>query len=323
MIYPLSDLPAVFLCLLAAYEVEHIVEDTIIIKIFVRSILFGAFVYSVYNVRTIYVFAAIYLVGYLVYKLYQFRVRVIQYFIIVIGSIAGFVVTAVPQVYMNYYEHGKRTFKVITDGLMMNQLLWGMKYQFYATYVSPGDLTSPALRFMDNVGTTILQMERITDAVSFGQYIRICLKYPFEMLSIYGRHFINSILLYGSEVYVEELDSSKVLISFISYICVFCFIAAGLLGCIKNWKNIWSFASALIPVICITPGAIESRFFAATYLYIIGTLCYNCDWGKLGQVFRQNKVKIVFCYAGLYSCFLVTWTSMLSSLWTGYPIFFE
>lgn len=57
---------------------------------------------------------------------------------------------------------------------------------------------------------------------------------------------------------------------------------------------IWNFAPALILVICITPGAIESRFFAAMYLYIIGMLCYNCDWGKLGQIFRQNKIKIVF-----------------------------
>ena len=77
VIYSLSDLPAVFLCLLAAYEVEHMVEDTIIIKILVGSILFGAFAYSAYNVRTIYVFAEIYLIGYLICKLYQFRVKVI------------------------------------------------------------------------------------------------------------------------------------------------------------------------------------------------------------------------------------------------------
>ena len=220
VIYSLSDLPAVFLCLLAAYEVEHMVEDTIIIKILVGSILFGAFAYSAYNVRTIYVFAEIYLIGYLICKLYQFRVKVIQCFIIVIDSVVGFAVAAFLQAYINYHECGEWTFKVITDGLITNQLIWGMKYQFYATYVSLDELTSPALSFMDNVGASILQMEGITDVISLGQYIRICLKYLFEMLGIYGRHFINSILLYGPEVYVEKLDSNKVLISFISFMCV-------------------------------------------------------------------------------------------------------
>ncbi len=57
VIYSLSDLPAVFLCLLAEFEVEHIVEDVTSIKILVRSILFGILVYSAYNVRTVlYVF---------------------------------------------------------------------------------------------------------------------------------------------------------------------------------------------------------------------------------------------------------------------------
>lgn len=323
MIYPLSDLPAVFLCLLAAFEVEHIVEDVTTLKIVVRSILFGALVYSAYNVRTIYMFAAFYLVGYLIYKLHQFRIKIIQCFIIVFGSAVGFVAAAVPQAYMNYHEHGEWTSKVITDGLMTHQLLWGMQYQSYATYVGTDALTSPGMYFMDNVGMQILQNEGIANTISFGQYIRICLKYPFEMLGIYGRHFINSILLYGPEVYVEKLDTSKVLVSLISFTIVYCFIIAFLLGCIKNWKTVWSFAPALITVICITPGAIESRFFAAAYLYIIGTLCYNCDWVKMLRLFKMNKVKIFLCYMSLYVCCLAVWTSMLASLETGYPIFFE
>ncbi len=322
-IYPLSDLPAVFLCLLATYEVDHIIENQTVVKRFLRSILFGILVYSAYNVRTIYMFASAYLIGYLLYKLYKSKTKVINMIITVAGSGAGFVFSAIPQAYMNYHEHGKLSIKVITDGLMTQQLLWGMKFQNYATYVSADGLTDPPMYFMDNVGVNILQQEGIADAISLGQYIKICLKYPFEMVSIYGRHFINSILLYGPKVYVEKLDTSKVWISFISFSCVFCLIAAFLLGGIIKRKTIWKFMPVLIPVICITPGAIESRFFAAMYLYVIGTLCYNCDWMKLWHIFKKNKVKIVFCYIGLYSCFLVTWTSMLSSLKTGYPIFFE
>ena len=240
-----------------------------------------------------------------------------------ISGVVGFVVAAIPQAYLNYYEHGKFSIKVITDGLMMRQLLWGIKYQAYATYVGNEALTSPPMYFMDNVGVQILQREGITDAISLGQYVRICLKYPFEMLSIYGRHFINSILLYGPEVYIEKLDTSKILVSIISFACVFCLMLAFLLGCIRDWKTIWRFMPAIIPVICITPGAIESRFFAAMYLYIIGTLCYNCDWVKLGHIFKGNKAKLSFCFISAYVGCLVIWTSMLSSLWTGYPIFFE
>lgn len=322
-IYPLSDVPAVFLCLSASYEIDCIAEDVTDIKRFLRCILFGFLVYSAYNVRTIYVFAAIYLIGYLSYKLYKCRTKVSSIVVTVIGGMVGFIITAIPQAYMNYHEHGKFSIKVMTDGLMTSQLLWGIQYQFFGTYVGDETLTSPALRFTDNVGAHILQSEGFTDTISLGQYLRICLKYPFEMLSIYGRHFINSILLYGPEAYVEKLDTSKVLVSLISFSCVFCLIAACLLGCIKNWKTIWAFMPALIPVICITPGAIESRFFVAMYLYIIGSLCYNCDWIKLKKKIKENTVKICFCYIGLYVCCLVTWTSMLSSLWTGYPIFFE
>lgn len=321
--YSLSDLPAVFLCLLASYEVDRIVGDVTAIKKLLRCILFGALVYSAYNVRTIYMFAAVYLIGYLIYKLYKTRTGAVSIIAAMIGCTVGFIASAIPQVYMNYHEHGKLSAKVITDNLMTSQLLWGMQYQSYATYISDEALTSPPMYFMDNVGVHILQREGITDAISLGQYVRICLKYPFEMLGIYGRHFINSILLYGPEVYVEKLDTSKVLVSIISFTCVFCLILAYFFGCIKNWKTIWRFMPALIPVICITPGAIESRFYAAMYLYIIGTLCYNCDWVKVGQIFKKNKVKIAFCYIGLYICCLVTWTSMLASLWTGYPIFFE
>lgn len=322
-IYSLSDLPAVFLCLLASYEVDHIVEDETVVKRFLRCILFGVLVYSAYNVRTIYMFAAVYLIGYLIFRLFKAETKVINIITAMIGGAAGFLAAAIPQAYMNYHEHGKFTIKVITDGLMTQQLLWGMQYQAYATYVSPDALTKPPMYFMDNVGVHILQNEGITDTISLGQYLGICLKYPFEMLSIYGRHFINSILLYGPEVYVKKLDTSKVLVSTISFSCVFCLILACFFGCIKNWKTVWKFMPALIPVICITPGAIESRFFAAMYLYIIGTLCYNCDWRKLGQIFKKNKVKVAFCYIGLYVCCLVTWTSTLASLWTGYPIFFE
>lgn len=267
-IYPLSDLPAVFLCLFAAYEIDYIVEDIMIIKKILRGFLFGVLVYSAYNVRTIYMFAAVYLIGYLSYKLYRNRTTFINRISVLISGVVGFVVAAIPQAYLNYYEHGKFSIKVITDGLMMRQLLWGIKYQAYATYVGNEALTSPPMYFMDNVGVQILQREGITDAISLGQYVRICLKYPFEMLSIYGRHFINSILLYGPEVYIEKLDTSKILVSIISFACVFCLMLAFLLGCIRDWKTIWRFMPAIIPVICITPGAIESRFFAAMYLQV-------------------------------------------------------
>lgn len=322
-IYPLSDLPAIFLCLLAVYIVNYIVEDTMVIRKFLRSILFGVLVYSAYNVRTIYMFAAIYLIVYLIYMLYKNRTKLFSAIVVIIGGVSGFIGAAIPQMCMNYNEHGKLSIKVITDGLMTRQLFWGIKYQSYATYVGIEKLTSPPMYFMDNVGEQILQREGITEVISLGQYVKICLEYPFEMLSIYGRHFINGILLYGPEVYIEKLNTSKVLVSIISYSCIFCIILAFLLGCIKNRKTIWAFMPVIIPVICITPGAIESRFFSALYIYIIGTLCYNCDWAKMGRIFIKNKTKISFCYIGLYICFLVTWTSMFASLLTGYPIFFE
>lgn len=321
-IYPLSDLPAIFLCGLAVCVILQMLE-TNGMKRFVYSVIGGILIYSAYNVRTIYLFGAIYMLFYLVYLMYRNHTKIKNVVLTAMGGVLGLLIAMFPQAYMNYCLFGRISVKVPTGGLMQSQLYWGIKYQNFAGYIGSDSSLESTLYFLDKVGINILQNEGIEGGLSLGQYISICIRYPFEMISVYGRHFINGILLYGPEIYIDELGKENFFVSIISFTCFFCLLLAFLSDCIKKWKTIWSFAPIIIPVICIIPGAIESRFFAALYLYIIGTLCYNCDWIKMINVIRKNKAKIGICYVGLYTCFLVVWTSMFANLDAGQSIFFS
>ncbi len=223
---------------------------------------------------------------------------------------------------MNYYELGKLSIKVPTSGLMKRQLFWGMQNQAYGTYVGI-EQEIPQMYFVDKVGMNILQKEGITNSfVSIGQYLKVCLKYPIEMVGIYTRHLINMLLPIWPEAYVVNMNSNKIITSLLAFSCIFLFIIC-VFGKYTYRNTYWNFVPILIPVVFITPGAVEIRFFAALFIYIISTLCLNCDWKSMFSMIARNKIKFILSYIGIYASFIAIWTNTLSSISTGYPIFFE
>ncbi len=320
-IYPLSDLPAIFLCLAAVFSINYALE-TSGIKRGLWSFLFGVTIYCSYNVRTIYQFAAVYLVLYIIYQLYKHHTTIKNTLIIFVGGGIGVITATIPQIYMNYYELGKFSIKVPTSGLMKRQLFWGMQNQAYGTYVGI-EQEIPQMYFVDKVGMNILQKEGITDSfTSIGQYLKMCLKYPIEMVGIYTKHLINMLLPIWPEAYVVNMNSNKIITSILAFSCIFLFIICVFGG--YTYKSAFcNFIPILIPVVFITPGAVEIRFFAALYIYTISTLCWNCDWKRMFSLIAKNKIKFFLCYIGIYASFVAIWTNTLASISTGYPIFFE
>lgn len=76
------------------------------------------------------------------------------------GIVLGILAAGIPQVVMNYKNLGSFSIGVPTNGLMLQQMFWGIKYQRYDTYIPRGtDTVHPDLQvfFTDAAGVKILQ----------------------------------------------------------------------------------------------------------------------------------------------------------------------
>lgn len=311
-IYTLSDFFAFFLCMLSVYSIKKIVQGKLL-----WAVLFGATIYGMYNVRTIYVFSSVFLVGWLLYQMLKCKMELKTNLGMIAGVVTGCLSTMIPQIYMNYRNMGVLSAAIPTNNLMLQQLKWGLTYQRYATYVGEDPGVKPSLIFVDNVGLNILSGENLS---TIWEYFHLILKYPFEMLSIYIRHFINMLFPVWPSVYIKNLNNNKVVLSIFAFSIFFVFVVAWLFNCIKR-NTIWEFVPALIPVACITPGAVENRFFLALYIFVFCVLIYNIDWKNLIAIYRRNRIKIVVCYVSIYCILLSIWTSTMASLSVENPIF--
>lgn len=311
-VYTLSDFFALFLCMLSVYSIKKIVQGKLL-----WGVVFGATIYGMYNVRTIYVFSAVFLGGWMLYQMLKCKMNLKSNLGVVAGGVIGCFSTMIPQIYINYRNMGILSVAIPTNNLMLQQLKWGLTYQRYATYVGEAPGVKPSLIFVDNVGRNILLMENLS---TIWDYFHLILKYPFEMLSIYIRHFINMLFPVWPSVYIKNLNNNKAILSIFAFSIFFVFVAAWLFNCIER-NIIWEFVPALIPVVCITPGAVENRFFLGLYIFVFCVLIYNIDWKKLIDIYKRYRIKILVCYVGIYCIFLSIWTSTMASLSLQNPIF--
>lgn len=289
--YPLSDFPAMSVCILACCLKNRIFYEQKTLKcgmIFLLSLLLGACLYWMYNIRTIYLFSAVYLVFSIVYNFYKSGGAIKTKLLSVSGLLAGFLLSSLPQAYGNWQRTGKASFAVQTENLMSRQLYWGLLYQRYDTYIGT-QVEFPQIYFIDDVGTRILDIEGLSaNSPSLRQYVLLCLKYPFEIIGIYIRHIINILTPLWPDIYVTDLERNIFIISISAFTCFFLFVYIYICDGFQNRKLFCRFIPLLIPVLFIIPGAVEVRYFAALYLMVIGMLCFNTDWRKV-MAFIKKK----------------------------------
>lgn len=124
----------------------------------------------------------------------------------------GSFIAGIPQIIMNYLNLGKVSIKVPTNGLMLQQMFWGIKYQRYDTYIAfNSDLTHsfPQCFFEDPTGMLILNKLGMNTFSTWGDYIKLFIHYPFDVIAIYVRHLVNFIFPCWPQMYVQDLNSLK------------------------------------------------------------------------------------------------------------------
>ncbi len=317
----LTDLPAFMVCVWAVWLARHITENHF--KWYGNaflSFLLGVLLYWMYNIRTIYLFAALGILIVCVIEIIKEKKKLTEGIITVGGELFGVFFASIPQLIVNYQRYGEKSIAVRTNGLFVSQLFWGLQYQRYDTYIgSEGPV--PQVFFVDASGTNLL-LEPGVGGQSMQNYLSICFSHPIEILGVYTRHFVNMLTPFWNKVYIEELQKSKLLIVLVSFTVLFLFIYALFNKFENNKLHIW-ILPLLIPVIMITPGAVEARFFVALHFIMICTLAYNVDWKRMKQDLKKHSIRFVLLYLASFCLFVAIWTNTLASYSGEISLFIE
>lgn len=276
----------------------------------ILAVLAGTLSYAAYNIRTIYLYCIPAIIIYIIIN--ELRdLNVVKCFFKVGLFLVGNGIMAIPQFYVNKSLTGIASWRVNTGSLQMQQLVWGLQYQQYATNIS-GDGTGAQVLFEDCVGSRIIKMEHIDSTITFGGYLKLLIKYPFEMVGIMFRHFVNMLLPCWPEQYITNLNNSKIPIAIFVSLSIFIFISAVIINKI-NLEDIWKYVIVLIPVALITPGAVESRFYMGLFVVMYGLIIWKMDWKEYLNTLRKNKMVFLVGYLAMFAVMICVWTTCLSS----------
>ena len=232
------------------------------------------------------------------------------------GIVLGILAAGIPQVVMNYKNLGSFSIGVPTNGLMLQQMFWGLKYQRYETYIPRVTDTvhpDPQVFFTDAAGVKILEEMNLDSFSTWGDFFRLFIHHPIDVIAIYIRHCVNFIFPCWPETYVRNLNSSKWLLGVIGFSTLFISVLSMALNSCRSWKTLGWLTPVLIPSILIIPGAVEYRFSIGIYFYFIMNLCFNVDWKGFILKIKENWWKILLVYIVLLGLCFAIWSSMLSS----------
>lgn len=316
-VYPLSDFfSAINICIAIICMKKALAEERNTFVKYIYIFLSGAFCYLAYNTRTIYMFAGFAMVIiFIVASLKKIQSVVMFLGEIVVGSVGCFM-AAIPQIIMNYINLGKFSIKVPANGLMLNQMFWGIQYQRYDTYfatIVDEIHPSPQVYFVDPSGMKILNEMNLTGFGNWSDFFRLFIAHPVDVTLIYVKHLINFVFPCWPQMYVPDLNSSKWCMGLLGGTLIFLTFYVFFEKCIKNYKSIVYYIPLVVPAILIIPGAVEYRFSLPFYIFAICQLCFNVDYQKVKVSFVNKKWKVIFLYLiFILFCFTI-WSNMLAN----------
>lgn len=313
-IYPLTDMLGVVLCTTSVILLLEVIKDRENRYINCVKIFFGGlFAYAAYNVRSIYLFAVIVMFFGIAICMYKDMKRLL---ISEILFMLGILVCSIPQIIINKNLLNIYSIMLPTENLMLAQLNWGMQYQKYETYVGSA-YESPALVFWDYAGEGLV--ENMFPINSFKDYLCRVLRYPFDFLGIYARHFVNMFLPIYPEQYIYNLEKNRSIYVFLNYVVLFIFgtdkvqkIKCANINFDKA-KTIGLLA-LLFPSIAILPGALEQRFSLMMYILIIVNLVYGINYKEYFQNIKNKWKEYLFAFIFMFVVLLAIWGNTLSCL---------
>jgi hypothetical protein len=193
---------------------------------------------------------------------------------------AGALVAAAPQILINHELDGGWSPTVQGERrIATTQLDLGMRTQRYETYVGPpARYPSPAVLYLDAATLGVLDDQGVTEISGVGQYARIALRHPTEMLGSYTRHVFNGLDVWQPTPYIRDLDDRWIALSVLQYTLLFVAAVHLLLPDARralgrvDWAGMAVVASACLTAI---PGPSDPRYYLPIQLLVYMLVCFG------------------------------------------------
>ncbi len=293
--YPLSDIPAmVFFC--GAIALLKTIFETSEARRKLIGAGAGVLLYLCYNTRTIYLYAVV--AALIVFFVQNIRKKK-EVLTILAFILAGMVVGAIPQMIVNNHQTGKPSPFVKVDyadngDLKKQQLVWGLEMDRYES-LAITDTGSVELVFVDRVGKELINRERFNSkSISFAEYLKLLAKYPLDVLGIYTRHLVSSLIPVWQDQYIKERITNKTcrVVLAITLLCVFWTAKIQEMNEKKCFLPIWELP-IILPSILETIGAPEVRFYLPVYCIIYWKLCNEIKYRELLDWCKNHRGVVI------------------------------
>jgi len=298
--------------------------------------LSGIFFYAAYNTRTIYLFTLPFI---LLIIFLNKNIGKIKSIIIISTICIGIIVLGSFQIVSNKKTYNKYSLFVQTQigfgtSLFVNQLFEGIDIDLYETYMSGGP-DFYAYKYTDNSGKQVIETENVSTR-NYKNYIKILCKYPFEMLSIFFRHFF--VMLNpvdgGGYVYSHNVKT-RFILTLLNYSMLFMvviFLKREVFEPMLIKRNkiedikiqiekeyqgkiipFLSIMTLIVPFIAIIPGMVEERFALPFWLIVYGFIAYKIDFKKEFLYYKQKPILHLVLYLIGFMFYIIILTSIYAN----------
>lgn len=317
LINPLSDIPGLTAYMGVVLLVCRIFSSAkLSLSTSLMGVGAGLLSYAAYNIRTVYLYPLLLLwlvfFIYSIYKKHWFNV------VIIILAVIGAILIAIPQsiINMNHYNTYLPFISTPYAGksnLFLAQLVLGISYPRYETYVGDNSLfPSASAYFVNDIGSALAAEQEISSISSFVVW---AFTHFLDACALYWEHLVSCITIFWRKAYITEIgiDTGAYLLNCAIYILAL--VSAIASGAGKKFRLAYIYAFLpfgiiLLPAFMALFGAVEIRFFFVVYLLVYGVLAFKVDYKTVLSYVRTNKLFV----AVLILVVFFTWNTMASHL---------
>ncbi|HEY2766948.1 MAG TPA: hypothetical protein VGI76_01750 [Solirubrobacteraceae bacterium] len=266
--YPLTDLPALMMVLLALVSLAHPESPG-------WSVLAGAACGAAIDMRPSYILLAPMLLALTGLVWWEHRgdskVSLRRKCVCAALLIGAFALVSLPQSLASQRHFSTWSFVPgAAAHLATVQLTEGLRLQRYETYVGPGH--SPRMLYLDAAGDRLLSEQKHDEISSTSQYVGLIINHPSTMLSLFVRHTINGFDQRYNTPYVARLDTrshwwlrlGSLTLVFLALLRVLWPAAQRRLAPTR-----WRYPLALLLCsLTAVPSAVETRYLLSVYVLV-------------------------------------------------------
>lgn len=313
IIYPLSDLPAIFFIFVAAILTQKIYSEIkmpLSLYKCLIGLLCGVCLASAYYIRPIYLIS---IIAWIILSIIVIMInRKPKMLILVAFMLIGLALIASPQIYINTNNYDTVSPLILTeksydgDSLYLEQLGWGIYISKYETNMDLSHYPSASLKYIDQTGLNIYNNNQID---SYIDYILLFLSHPLDMCCIYLLHLFNGLDITYPSIYIYDLyDPLRTFTQLFNYTLLF----IGIVGCVNLIKRTRYHDSLvviggmlLLPILLVIPTAVETRFFAILSIIFYGLATITITNIDLKDAINKSRKYILYYVGFIIICFIL------------------